>query len=68
MCFLSKDELNNHVKDDAFHLEFDTKKQELTRQFAPVVNALNGDVGRKLIARRLLYSVDLYGLENRLKV
>jgi Ran GTPase-activating protein (RanGAP) involved in mRNA processing and transport len=67
-CFLTPQDCTLHQADQATHLQKEKDLQEISRKFLPVENVLLGPYGRKLIAHRLLFSVELNGLQSRLEV
>jgi Ran GTPase-activating protein (RanGAP) involved in mRNA processing and transport len=67
-CFLSPNDLHTHAADKAVHEAKSKAEADTLIRFAPVENAFLGAFGRKLTAHRLLYSVELNGMQARLDV
>ena len=55
------------MKDEPLHIEKENLKNEQESRFVAVDNAFLGAQGRRLLAHRLLFSVDLGGMDARLK-
>ena len=64
---MSVTERASHENDEVYHEGLNKVKNINTAKYTPVTRVHEGLVGRRLIAKRLLYSVDLYGMESRLK-
>lgn len=67
-CFVQLKELLAHKEVEVqSHQDFAKKLEEMKSKFVAVENAFLGVNGRKLKANRLLYSVELNGMESRLR-
>lgn len=67
-CALTPTELHRHKLDKDLHVAHDRVHSEISSKFQVVESAFTGAQGRRLLAHRLLYSVDLGGMEARIKV
>lgn len=67
-CFLSPQDCTFHMADTEYHTKKEAENREKVARFIPVDNVLCGPFGRKLVAHRLLFSVELNGLQSRLNV
>jgi Ran GTPase-activating protein (RanGAP) involved in mRNA processing and transport len=67
-CFQSQVDLTLHVANTEIHQQKQKEASEKLLKFIPVDNVLLGPFGRKLIAHRLLFSIELNGLQSRLDV
>lgn len=66
-CFLDDRSLQKHMKNDELHERLVNEYNETLLKFQAVDNAFKGVQGRKLMANRLIFSVDLADLAPRLK-
>lgn len=64
-CFLSPTALVTHMNDVPLHVQ--KEKDNDVSRFDPVEKALSGKEGRKLVANRLLFNVDLSHISTRLQ-
>eukprot|EP01041_Mallomonas_annulata_P005712 gene5712-11530_t len=67
-CAVTTTELYRHKQDMEIHKEYRCRQDDLERKALLVDAAFVGAQGRRLLAHRLLYSIDLGGMEPRLRV